>query len=296
MSYREERLMSLAGLDINKLSVKELKTYCKKILKGKIHGICFSVYDENQKPGSKISDKQILEKLEIIKPYVSWIRTFSCSDENSRIPVLAKDLGFKTLVGAWLGKDKEQNDCEVENLIKLCNDGYVDIAAVGNEVMYRKDLSEEELISYINHAKEGINTNVPVGYVDAYYEFSERPNITEACEVILTNCYPFWEGCDINYSLIYMKQMYYQARDVGNGKRVIITETGWPSKGTNYEGSFPSEKNFLKYFLKTQRWSKQDDIEIFYFSSFDESWKIDSEGDVGAFWGIWDDKLISKFI
>ena len=29
MSFREERLMSLAGLDINKLSVKELKTYCK---------------------------------------------------------------------------------------------------------------------------------------------------------------------------------------------------------------------------------------------------------------------------
>ena len=31
---------------------------------------------KNQKPGSKISDDQILEKLEIIKPYVSWIRTF----------------------------------------------------------------------------------------------------------------------------------------------------------------------------------------------------------------------------
>jgi exo-beta-1,3-glucanase (GH17 family) len=25
-----------------------------------------------------------------------------------------------------------------------------------------------------------------------------------------------------------------------------------------------------------------------YFSSFDEAWKIDSEGDVGAYWGIWD--------
>ena len=45
--------MSLAGLDINKLSVKELKTYCKKILKGKIHGICFSVYDEKSKTGIK---------------------------------------------------------------------------------------------------------------------------------------------------------------------------------------------------------------------------------------------------
>ena len=295
MSYREDKLMSLAGADINQLTESELKTYCKELLKNKIHGICFSVYDENQKPGDDISDEQILKKLEIIKPHVKWIRTFSCSDENMRIPILAKELGFKTLVGAWLGKDLDKNQIEVDKLIELCNDGYIDVAAVGNEVMYRKDLSEEKLIEYINYVKSKIKTKVPVGYVDAYYEFSSRPSITDACDVILTNCYPYWEGCNIDYSLIYMKQMFYHARDVANGKRIIITETGWPSKGSSLRGADPSNKNFLKYFINAQKWSYEEEIEMFYFSSFDESWKINSEGDVGAFWGIWDSDTKSKF-
>ena len=295
MSYREDKLMSLAGADINQLTESELKTYCKELLKNKIHGICFSVYDENQKPGDDISDEQILKKLEIIKPHVKWIRTFSCSDENMRIPILAKELGFKTLVGAWLGKDLDKNQIEVDKLIELCNDGYIDVAAVGNEVMYRKDLSEEKLIEYIKYVKSKIKTKVPVGYVDAYYEFSSRPSITDACDVILTNCYPYWEGCNIDYSLIYMKQMFYHARDVANGKRVIITETGWPSKGSSLRGADPSNKNFLKYFVNAQKWSSEEEIEMFYFSSFDESWKINSEGDVGAFWGIWDSDTKSKF-
>ena len=153
MSYREDKLMSLAGADINQLTESELKTYCKELLKNKIHGICFSVYDENQKPGDDIFDQQILKKLEIIKPHVKWIRTFSCSDENMRIPILAKELGFKTLVGAWLGKDLDKNQIEVDKLIELCNDGYIDVAAVGNEVMYRKDLSEEKLIEYNKYVK-----------------------------------------------------------------------------------------------------------------------------------------------
>ena len=295
MSYREDKLMSLAGADINQLTESELKTYCKELLKNKIHGICFSVYDENQKPGDDISDEQILKKLEIIKPHVKWIRTFSCSDENMRIPILAKELGFKTLVGAWLGKDLDKNQIEVDKLIELCNDGYIDVAAVGNEVMYRKELSEEKLIEYIKYVKSKIKTKVPVGYVDAYYEFSSRPSITDVCDVILTNCYPYWEGCNIDYSLIYMKQMFYHARDVANGKRVIITETGWPSKGSSLRGADPSNKNFLKYFINAQKWSYEEEIEMFYFSSFDESWKINSEGDVGAFWGIWDSDTKSKF-
>ena len=295
MSYREDKLMSLAGADINQLTESELKTYCKELLKNKIHGICFSVYDENQKPGDDISDEQILKKLEIIKPHVKWIRTFSCSDENMRIPILAKELGFKTLVGAWLGKDLDKNQIEVDKLIELCNDGYIDVAAVGNEVMYRKDLSEEKLIEYNKYVKSKIKTEVPVGYVDAYYEFSSRPSITDVCDVILTNCYPYWEGCNIDYSLIYMKQMFYHARDVANGKRIIITETGWPSKGSSLRGADPSNKNFLKYFINAQKWSSEEEIEMFYFSSFDESWKINSEGDVGAFWGIWDSNRKSKF-
>ena len=49
-----------------------------------------------------------------------------------------------------------------------------------------------------------------------------------------------------------------------------------------------SYENAMKYFIDTYTWADKKDIEIFYFSSFDETWKIAAEGDVGAYWGIWD--------
>ena len=138
--------------------------------------------------------------------------------------------------------------------------------------------------------------NTQVGYVDAYYEFTINPRITEACEVVLINCYPFWEGCHIDYSLPYMQQMYHQAKAAaGNSKQVIIAETGWPSKGTNFGDSLPSEQNFKKYFINTQLWAKRDNIDVMYFTSFDESWKVGAEGDVGAYWGIWNKEEQLKF-
>lgn len=288
MSRRGEKFLALANEDYAGKSIDELKSLFRQVLESGMHGLCSSPYEEGQKPGDQLSETQIRRRLEIMKPYTEWIRSFSCTEGNEMIPKIAKEMGMKTLVGAWLGDDPEINEKEIEGLVHLANQGYVDIAAVGNEVMYRGDLQEDELLGFINKAKDQIPKSIPVGYVDAYYEFTERPAITEACDVILANCYPFWEGCDQDYSLLYMKDMYNRALRAGNGKKVIITETGWPSQGTNLEGAFPSEENAIKYFINTQKWSKEEDIEIFYFSSFDESWKVGAEGDVGAYWGLWD--------
>ncbi|MEW4922334.1 glycosyl hydrolase family 17 protein [Algibacter sp. 2305UL17-15] len=294
MSYRADKIMSLSGANLNDKTSKGLENLFKRVLKNGMHGICSSPYEEGQEPGDQLTEKQIRRRLKIIKPYTKWVRSFSCTDGNELIPKIAKEFGIKTLVGAWLGDDAEINKREIEGLKQLANNGYVDIAAVGNEVMYRGDLSEEELLDFIYDVKKEI-TNVPVGYVDAYYEFTKRPKITEACDVILANCYPYWEGCSIEYSLIYMKDMYNQAVKAANGKKVIITETGWPSEGEGLGGAFPSTANAMKYFINAQLWSKEDAIEIFYFSSFDESWKVGNEGDVGAFWGLWDKNEKPKF-
>lgn len=293
-SGRKEKFLSLASLDYDGKTLKELKELCRKTLESGMHGICFSPYEEGQRPGDILSEEQIRRRLEIIKPYTKWIRSFSCTDGNEIIPRIAKEYGIKTLVGAWLGEDPDINEREVAGLIALAKEGVVDIAAVGNEVMYRGDLTESELLDFIYRVKNEIS-GVPVGYVDAYYEFTDHPMITEACDVILANCYPFWEGCDLDYSLLYMKDMYNRALRAGNGKKVIISETGWPSQGTNLEGAYPSMANFLKYFINTQKWSEEDNIDIFYFSSFDESWKVGAEGDVGAYWGLWDKDEQLKF-
>lgn len=276
------------GVDYSNQSPEQLVELFGQVLKTGMHGLCFSLYEDGQKPGDIITEEQVRRRMKIIAPYTKWVRSFSCTEGNEFIPVIAKEYGIKTLVGAWLGDDPEINEREIEGLIKLANEGFVDIAAVGNEVMYRKDLSEDELLDFISTVKAAIPDSIPVGYVDAYYEFSIKPRITAACDLILTNCYPYWEGCDLEYSLGHMNQMYHQALHAANGKKVIITETGWPSKGESFKGSHPSTENAIKYFINTQLWSQKENIDIFYFSSFDESWKVGAEGEVGAYWGIWD--------
>lgn len=285
---KTEQAYFTAGIDYTNKSPKELNNFFGKTLDIGMHGLCFSLYEDGQKPGDIISEEQIRRRMKIIAPYTQWVRSFSCTEGNEFIPIIAKEYGIKTLVGAWLGDDAEVNEKEIEGLLKLSNAGFVDIAAVGNEVMYRKDLTEDELLAFIDRVKKGIPDTIPVGYVDAYYEFSIKPRITDACDIILANCYPFWEGCNSEYALVHMKQMYHQALHAANGKKVIITETGWPSQGESFKDSHPSKANALKYFLNTQSWSQQEDIDVFYFSSFDESWKVGAEGEVGAYWGIWD--------
>jgi glucan 1,3-beta-glucosidase len=302
MSYRGEHdfLINSAdftdykGVDFSKYSVEELEQLWRATLEKGMHGLCFSMYEDGQKPGDVITEEQVKRRIEIIKPHTKWVRSFSCVEGNEHIPRIAHQNGMKTMVGAWLGDDLKMNEAEIESLLALAEEGCVDIAAVGNEVMYRNDLTEEQLLDYIHIVKDAL-PGIPVGYVDAYYEFSHRPKITEACDVILANCYPYWEGCSMEDSLNHMQQMFGQAGHAANGKKVIITETGWPSEGGSLKGAFSSKENAMKYFINSQMWSSKENIEMFYFSSFDESWKVGAEGDVGAYWGLWDKDEKLKF-
>lgn len=282
-------------MDFSKFSIAELRKMWKDTLTKGMHGICFSMYEDGQEPGDIITEEQVERRIKILKPHTKWIRSFSCIEGNEHIPRIAKKHGLKNMVGAWLSDNLEKNELEIEALIQLGKEGCIDIAAVGNEVLYRNDLTLEQLLDYIKRVKEAL-PNVSVGYVDAYYEFSKHPALIEISDVILSNCYPYWESSPIDDSLDHMQQMFHQATDAaGKRKKVIITETGWPSQGGSEGGAVASEENAMKYFINTQLWSLKENVAIFYFSSFDESWKVGDEGDVGAYWGLWDKNEVLKY-
>ncbi len=295
MSSNYPKHMALAGIDASRLGIEDLRSMASKILAGKIHGISFSPYIEGQGPGTQITETQIRERLNFIQPNTHWVRTFSCTEGNEQTPRIAAENGLKTMVGVWLDGDLENNEQELINAIEVAKAGHASILAVGNEVLLRGDLSEDQLIDYINRAKQAV-PDIDVGYVDAYFEFVDHPRVTEVCDVILANCYPFWEGCPAEHALLYMKDMYHRAVRAANGKRVIISETGWPNVGSAERGALPSYENAIKYFINTYQWAKEEGIDIFYFSSFDETWKVDSEGDVGAYWGVWDKHGNLKYV
>jgi GPH family glycoside/pentoside/hexuronide:cation symporter len=274
-------------IDLVKASLAEIKKQFAETLQKGLHGVCFSPYMEGQNIGDILSEAQINRRMAIVAPYAKWVRSFSCTEGNEHIPVAAKTYGLKTMVGAWIDSDKASNETEIEALIQLAKAGHVDIAVVGNEVLLRKELTEQELLGYINKVKKAL-PQIPVGYVDAYYQFREYPTLIDACDVLLVNCYPFWEGVNINQASGHLSQMHSFAKNIAKGKKVIVAETGWPNSGTNTHEAQPSEENAMGYFINTQNWAQVENVDVFYFSSFDESWKVRHEGDVGQAWGIWD--------
>ncbi len=282
-------------LDFAQKSPREIKTLFAATLKKGLHGICFSPYEEGQDLTDKLTEEQISRRMRIIKPYAKWVRSFSCTNGNEYIPQFAKNNNLQTVVGAWISNDKQNNEAEIKKLVSLAQAGMVDIAVVGNEVLLRSELSVEEVIAYLKRVKSLIPKDIPVAYVDSYYIFDQYPILIEATDLILINCYPFWEGADINVSTAYLRYMYRLIEVRAKGKPVIVSETGWPSDGECTENAVPSKVNAMKYFINVQNWSSKEDIPMFYFSSFDESWKIHHEGDVGQRWGIWNEKEKLKF-
>ena len=272
---------------------KQLELFNATLDEG-LYGLCFSPYREDQNIGDVLTEDQIRERMDIIKPYTKWVRSFSCRDGNDYIPKIAKSKGLNTMVGAWIGDNAEENDKEIAALIKMAKEGLVDIAVIGNETLMRNDLNEKKILNYLAKVKQEL-PQIQIGYVDAYYQFIQRPKLVDACDLILINCYPFWEGGKIEFASNYISEMYKATESIANGKPIIITETGWPNRGTNVGDALPSNTNAMEYFVNVNSWAKAKNIPLFYFSSFDESWKVHHEGDVGARWGLWDKNEQLKF-
>lgn len=289
--YRRKR--AFAGGDQHIFSEDDLSAKIKELVGKKLHGLAFSPYMDGQNNKTDVGAEQIRARLSVLAPHIDWIRTFSCTRGNELTPGIASQMGLKSMVGAWIDDDLERNEIELENAIEIANRGDASLLAIGNEVLLREELSEDQLIAYIERAKAACD--VPVSYVDAYFLFEDNPRVAAACDLLLVNCYPFWEGYPIEHAHVYMREMYRRAQRAAHGKPVIIAETGWPNLGAAEGDAEPSKLNAMKYFIDAVQWTQAEGIPLFYFAGFDEAWKVASEGDVGAFWGLWDKDGHTKY-
>jgi GPH family glycoside/pentoside/hexuronide:cation symporter len=261
--------------------------YAEQMQRG-MYGLCFSAYTSGQRAGDLLTEAQVRRRLELIAPHTRWVRSFACTEGHEWIARVARERGLKTMVGAWIGADRARNEREIAALIALAQQGLVDTAVVGNEVLLRDELSETELLAYVARVKAAAPEGVSVGCVDAYFQFLERPALTAACDVVLANCYPFWEGAHIDVAAQYLRRMHGLLKAASGDKPVAITETGWPWSGQSVAAAEPSAHHARRYFLDVQQWGRREGVKLFYFSSFDEPWKQGQEGAVGAQWGLWD--------
>lgn len=253
----------------------------------KIYGLNFGPYTkvgQNPDLGTVISEEQIRELITIIAPYTKWIRTFGSTNGLEVTGRVAHEFGLKIAAGAWLARDLTANEEQISSLIAMAQAGDVDILIVGNEVLLRNDLTEQQLIEYINRVKQAV-PGIPVTTADVYGELLQHSSVMSACDIVVANIYPVWEGKNIDYAIYNLHLRYQELVAAAGAKPVIIGETGWPSEGNPLNEATPSPKNASFYFLNFVSWAKAENVSYFYFEAFDEPWK--GEGSWGPHWGVW---------
>lgn len=252
-------------------------------------GLNFGPYINVEAPGvgAPITERQLRDLLQRIAPYANWVRTFGSAHGLEQAGAVAKTLGLKMALGAWLSADIAANEQELANLIAAARKGQADIVIVGSEVLLWGKLSETDLIEYIRRVQQAL-PGIAVSTADVYSVLLSHPAVIAAVDIVLANFYPFWEGVALELAVVQLQRSYHRLKAAAGGKAVMISETGWPSCGQPIGAAVPSLHNANIYLMYVVSWAREHGVSFFYFAAFDEQWKAKYEGSRGACWGIWD--------
>ncbi|MEJ5360090.1 MAG: glycosyltransferase [Desulfobacterales bacterium] len=266
--------------------------------RGTFNYLSFSPYRADQDPIAQRfpTAEEIYEDLLFLRGKTRGIRTYSSLDGMEAIPGMAARLGFEVTAGAWVDGRLERNEDEIANLIENANRYPATIrrVLVGNEAIYRDDLSVEELIGYLDRVRAAVK--VPVGTAEPWHVFQRHPELVEHVDFIAIHVLPYWERVPFEQSVGWVLDRYRQIREAFPHKPVFLAEVGWPSNGENFGKAKPgreAEARFLRRFLAV---ADRLDIDYCIMEAFDQPWKKPHEGVVGAFWGVYDVHRRPKFV
>jgi len=198
-------------------------------------------------------------------------------------------------LGIWLDENEKRNERELRSAIDLVRKHRtVNAIMVGNEPIYRGELTVENLIKTIQQVKREVNGAVPVATGEIWSVFVDHPELASTVDFIAAHVLPYWEGVPAAGAVDQAVRVYSRLREAFPGKRIVIAEFGWPSAGYNRQGAYPGkleQASVVRSFISRAAALGMDYNII---EAFDQPWKT-SEGSVGPYWGLFDDAREPKF-
>ncbi len=265
--------------------------------------ICYSGFREGQRPGGIYPDyDQVKEDLLLLQKHWKYLRLFDCDLHASTVldVIRNENFDFKIMLGAYieaelnnfncpwnggtytekqLERNSKNNQQKISRLIEFGN-RFPDIIfslSVGNEACVEWTdhyVNEYKVLEYAIQVKA--QTSQPVTFCENYVPWLSRlKNLADVLDFISIHTYPVWEYKNIDEAIGYTRQNYYSVAKKYPDKPVIITEAGWAtnSNGRGINPVHVNENYQQIYFEKLMEWGESENILIFFFEAFDESWK-----------------------
>src|ERR1700704_3973185 len=252
--------------------------------RGILPSVSYTPFEPDHVVDNTVDPDRIRTDLKRLSTLTRAIRSYSSTEGNELVPAIAAEFGLKVMVGAWISKEDEHNQREIESAINLAkrNSNVIGVV-VGNETIYRGDTKLEDLIDLIKRVKKSVN--VPVTTGEIWNIWRDNPELASAVDFIAAHVLPYWENFTDKQAVDQAVYIYQMLRGQFSGKRIMIAEFGWPSAGYNLRNADPGpfqQAVVLRNFVTR---AEAIGMEYNIVEAIDQPWKF-FEGGVGPYWGI----------
>ncbi len=261
---------------------------------GKLRSMSFAPYHDGFSPsaGKFPLPEHVDADLGAVADKTHTIRTYSVRGGMQPTPDFARKHGVEMIMGAWLGDGHKENKIEIASLIQAANQNQdiVKRVIVGNEVLLRKDMDIDTLIAYIRQVKQAIKQ--PVTFADVWSSYMQYPQLFNEVDFITIHILPYWEDEPVAIEQAaahvekIVKQIEDKAHSMGINKPILIGESGWPSVGRQRGAAVPGVVNEARFIRDLIQVVNRHGFDYNIVEAFNQPWKSNNEGVVGANWGL----------
>lgn len=261
-----------------------------------ISGYSFSPFraDQNPQQSRYPSDEQMRSDLELLSQQTDSIRTYSVDGTLADIPRLAEEFGLRVTLGVWISPDEERNEREIARAIEIANASRSVVrVVVGNEALFRREISRKQLIGYLDRVRAAVK--VPVTTAEQWHIWIKYPELGKHVDLIAAHVLPYWEFVPMEDSTEFVLERAKDLKKLFPKKPLLLAEVGWPSNGRMRGGADASQADQAIYLRTLVNALNAKGYNYFVIEAFDQPWKISDEGTVGAYWGVYNLERQPKF-
>jgi len=242
-------------------------------------------------PAFVVTPARIEEDLRLVARISGCVRTYGLDHGLDAVPAIARRLGLRVMLGAWISRDAVANASQLERAVALARShaDVIDLLIVGNEVLLRRELAPEALAVLLARAKR--EAGVPVAYADVW-EFWLRhgPVLSAHVDVVAAHVLPYWEDEPVAVAdaVAHVYSVAARMRERFAPLPVIVAETGWPAAGRQRGPAVPGTVEQLRFVRELQSRDAVEPLRFNLIEAFDQPWKRALEGAMGGAWGVFD--------